>query len=46
MIPKVDFEKNRLNIFNTQCINLRIDLKNYYKSLRRDMLDEADKFTK
>ena len=42
MIPEVDFEKNRLNIFNTQCINLRIDLKNDYKSLRRDMLDEVD----
>ena len=42
MIPEVDFEKNRLNIFNIQCINLRIDLKNDYKSLRRDMLDEVD----
>ena len=23
MVPEVDFEKNRLMIFNTQCINLR-----------------------
>ena len=42
MIPELDFEKNRLNIFNTQCINLRMDLKNDYKYLRRDMLDEVD----
>ena len=42
MVPELDFEKNRLNIFNTQCINLRLDLKNDYKSLRRDMLDEVD----
>ena len=42
MIPEMDFEKNRLNIFNTQCINLRYDLKNDYKSLRIDMLDEVD----
>ena len=42
MIPEVDFEKNRLIIFNTQCINLRVDLKNDYKTLRRDMLDEVD----
>ena len=42
MVPEVDFEKNRLNIFNTQIINLRVDLKNDYKSLRRDMLDEVD----
>ena len=42
MVPEMDFEKNRLNMFNTQCINLRNDLKNDYKSLRRDMLDEVD----
>ncbi len=42
MVPEVDFEKNRLMIFNTQCINLRNDQKNEYKSLRRDMLDEVD----
>ena len=42
MIPEMDFEKNRLNIFNTQCVNLRYDLKNDYKSLRIDMLDEVD----
>ena len=42
MVPEIDFEKNRLNIFNTQCINLRIDLLNDYRSLRRDMLDEVD----
>ncbi len=42
MIPEMDFEKNRLNIFNTQCTNLRYDLKNDYKSLKREMLDEVD----
>ncbi len=42
MVPEVDFEKNRLMIFNTQCINMRNDQKNEYKSLRRDMLDEVD----
>ena len=42
MIPELDFEKNRLMIFNTQCINLRNDKKNEYNSLRRDMLDEVD----
>ena len=42
MVPEVDFEKNRLMIFNTQCINLRNDQKNDYNSLRRDMLDEVD----
>ena len=42
MVPEVDFEKNRLMIFNTQCINLRNDQKNEYNSLRRDMLDEVD----
>ena len=42
MVPEVNFEKNRLMIFNTQCINLRNDQKNEYKSLRRDMLDEVD----
>ena len=42
MVPEVDFEKNRLMIFNTQCINMRNDQKNDYKSLRRDMLDEVD----
>ena len=42
MVPEMDFEKNRLSMFNTQCINLRYDLKNDYKSLRTDMLDEVD----
>ena len=42
MVPEVDFEKNRLMIFNTQCINFRNDQKNEYNSLRRDMLDEVD----
>ena len=42
MVPEVDFEKNRLMIFNTQCINLRNDQKNNYSSLRRDMLEEVD----
>ncbi len=42
MIPEMDFEKNRLNIFNTQCTNLRYDLKNDYKSLKSDMIDEVD----
>ena len=42
MIPEIDFEKNRLMIFNTQCINLRNDQKNEYNILKRDMLDEVD----
>ena len=42
MVPEVDFEKNRLMIFNTQCINFRNDQKKEYYSLRRDMLDEVD----
>ena len=42
MVPEMDFEKNRLMIFNTQCINLRNDKKHEYNSLRRDMLDEVD----
>ena len=42
MVPELDFEKNRLMIFNTQCINLRTDQKNEYNSLKREMLDEVD----
>ena len=42
MIPKLDCEKNRLMIFNTQCINSRIDLKNDKTNLRKEMLDEVD----
>ena len=42
MVPELDFEKNRLMIFNTQCINLRNDQKNEYNNLRREMLDEVD----
>ena len=42
LVPEMDFEKNRLNIFHTQCINLRTDLKNDYKSLKDDMQTEVD----
>ena len=42
MVPELDFEKNRLNIFHTQCINMRNDQKNEYNLLRKDMLDEVD----
>ena len=41
-VPEMDFEKNRLNIFHTQCINLRTDMKNEYKSLKNEMQDEVD----
>ena len=42
MVPDMDFEKNRLCIFNTQCINLRTDMKNDYKSLKNEMQNEVD----
>ena len=42
LVPEMDFEKNRLNMFHTQCINLRTDLKNDYKSLKDDMQTEVD----
>ena len=42
MVPELDFEKNKLNIFHTQCINMRNDQKNEYNLLRKDMLDEVD----
>ena len=42
MIPELDFEKNRLNIFNTQCTNLRMDLKDDYKVLKKEMQEEVD----
>ena len=42
MVPELDFEKNRLNIFNTQCTNLRMDLKDDYKVLKKEMQEEVD----
>ena len=42
MIPELDFEKNRLTIFNTQCTNLRMDLKDDYKVLKKEMQEEVD----
>ena len=42
MIPELDFEKNRLMIFNAQYINLRNDLKKDYTNLIKEMLDEVD----
>ena len=42
MIPELDFEKNRLMIFNAQYINLRNDLKKDYTNLIKKMLDEVD----
>ena len=42
LVPEIDFEKNRLNIYHTQCINLRTDLKNDYKSLKDNMQNEVD----
>ena len=41
-VPEMDFEKNRLCIFNTQCINLREDMKSEYKTLKNEMQDEVD----
>ena len=36
------FYSLKINIFNTQSINLRSDLKKDYELLQRDMLDEVD----
>ena len=43
IMPELDFEKNKLQIFNTQCISLRNDFKSEYKILRRDLIEEVDK---
>ena len=42
MVPEMDFEKNRLCIFNTQCTNMRTDMKNEYKNLKNDVQNEVD----
>ena len=42
MVPEVDFEKNRLMMFNTQCINFRNDQKNDYKLLKGEMDEEVN----
>ena len=42
MIPEIDFEKNRLMIFHTQCINFRNDQKNDYKVLKNEMNEEVN----
>ena len=42
LVPELDFEKNRLYIFNTQCINLRTDMKNEYRHLKDEMQNEVD----
>ena len=42
LVPEMDFEKNRLMIFNTQCINFRNDQKNEYKALKNEMNEEVD----
>ena len=42
MVPEVDFEKNRLMMFTTQCVNFRNDQKNEYNLLKREMNDEVD----
>ena len=42
LVPELDFEKNKLNMFHTQCINLRMDMKNDYKSLKDNMQNEVD----
>ena len=34
MVPEVDFEKNRLMMFTTQCVNFRNDQKNEYNLLK------------
>ena len=41
-VPEMDFEKNRLCMFNTQCVNLRTDMKSEYKSLKNEMQNEVD----
>ena len=42
IVPELYFEKNRLNIFNTQCTNLRMDLKKDYYALKKEMQEEVD----
>ena len=42
MLPEMDFEKNRLMIFHTQCINFRNDQKNDYKVLKNEMNEEVN----
>ena len=42
MVPEVDFEKNRLMMFTTQCINFRNDQKNEYKVLNNEMNEEVN----
>ena len=43
IVPELDFEKNKLQLFNTQCISLRNEFKSEYKILRREMIEEVDK---
>ena len=42
IVPEMDFEKNRISIFNTQCVNLRNDMKDEYKKLKNEMQGEVD----
>ena len=42
LVPELDFEKNRLMMFNTQCVNFRNDQKSEYNSLKGEMNDEVD----
>ena len=42
MVPEMDFEKNRLMIFNTQCINFRNDQKDEYNLLKNEMNEEVN----
>ena len=42
LVPEMDFEKNRLCMYNTQCTNLRSDMKDEYKHLNDEMQNEVD----
>ena len=42
LVPEMDFEKNRLCMYNTQCTNLRTDMKYEYKHLKDEMQNEVD----
>ena len=42
LVPEMDFEKNRLCMYNTQCTNLRTDMKDEYKHLKDEMQNEVD----
>ena len=42
MVPELDFEKNRLMMFNTQCINFRNDQKDEYNNLKGEMNEEVN----